>query len=365
MKKIISIIIGLVILFALGSVLFGEKGAETAAASAQVTVLEKTVLTGENKESTKEIEGDTVSVETGSYLKTGDKGRALIELGKAETVLDYNSEIILDTSKDGSSISLFLGATWSRVEKLFDKGEYHEIKTKNTVASVRGTSFGVIYAGDTTRLVVATGTVAFSERDEAGEVIATSTVFVSGGEEAYRIGFGPIIKTAITEKTKKEAWFIYNNTDGKAEVEKTESTPTAPKKPVPVPVTQVQTIVIPPPPAPAASQQSSGSNPTTVYTDYKFNIYSVSSESMKEGEETEVAIEGVGFSHITSIRVGDDDVEFDIIDDDDAVLILPANIDEGVYDIRLRGEGGRTETAEGVITVIWGRQTSNDPNAVR
>ncbi len=101
---------------------------------------------------------------------------------------------------------------------------------------------------------------------------------------------------------------------------------------------------------------SSGSNSSSVDTDYYFKIYSVGSASIKEGSDTEVVIKGEGFSHITKVELNNDyEIDYKIIDNEEAIIILPADIDEGIYDVELRGEGGRTAIMEKAITVIKGR----------
>jgi hypothetical protein len=87
-------------------------------------------------------------------LKTSHDGRALIE-GTHTAVVDSDTEIVLaslNIEEKRTGMVLELGKIWSRAEKLFDKGEFYEIETKNAHAVVRGTSFGVGYRDETTRL---------------------------------------------------------------------------------------------------------------------------------------------------------------------------------------------------------------------
>jgi len=101
---------------------------------------------------------------TNVTLTTSATGRAVIEMGTSKSVVDYSSTVTLvpvTTHTTSSRIFVAAGAVWSRVQKVFAQGEFHEIETRNAVAAVRGTSFSVRYSGETTTLVVAAGTVSF------------------------------------------------------------------------------------------------------------------------------------------------------------------------------------------------------------
>ena len=118
----------------------------TTSPTVTITPLQQEVAISTTTETFSPISGVS-KVNPGTNVKTNTSGRALIE-GSANhtTLLDYNTQItITEDSKteNKTKIALLSGAIWARLEKVFDKGEYYEIKTSNIVASVRGTSFRV------------------------------------------------------------------------------------------------------------------------------------------------------------------------------------------------------------------------------
>lgn len=196
-----------------------------------ITALNKDVTLKETKLSRIQTIAKTATTTAGSQVKTSATGRALIESGAAHmTFLDYNSEITLTESSEAkkkTSIELTAGAVWSRLQKAFDAGEFYEIKTKNAVAVVQGTSFGLWYTGNTTTLIVTDGSVAFSARDtDTGETISGSQVTVTAGQKAVWNGMGVIQIGTITDKDRQSSWFIFNNPDSTGTLQGTSTQPT-------------------------------------------------------------------------------------------------------------------------------------------
>ena len=68
-------------------------------------------------------------VQTGTRIKTSNTGRAIIE-GGHDAFLDFNAEVVVASgdASSGSHIQLETGKTWSRVKKVFDKGEFYELE---------------------------------------------------------------------------------------------------------------------------------------------------------------------------------------------------------------------------------------------
>ena len=349
-NKTIYIILGILIIGGLIWALSASKrdlGGE--ASRAQVSVLEKTLWLGASKETAVEVEDDKTEAETGSYLKTGEKGRALIELGNAKSLMDYNSEIVLTAkTEEGGIISLLTGATWSRVEKLFDKGEYHEIKTKNTVASVRGTSFGMDYDSlqNLSELFVATGTVAFSALDLNGNIIATSTVYVEGGEKARRMADGRISVTALTEEDMKEEWYLYNEPsfEGEEKPEIKTEVKVETKSEVNVPIVNNPPVATPPASTPPIDNYSGDTN-------YDFRVNSVEPRTVVKGSGETLKMMGEGFKHAIALDLNNRRINFTLISDSQINFVLPADIATEIYDITLWGEGRKTAELKSAFDV--------------
>ncbi|MFI5205684.1 MAG: FecR domain-containing protein, partial [Candidatus Paceibacterales bacterium] len=114
-----------------------------------------------------EVLGTTVNVNEGSNVKTSLTGRATIEsLGQSTVVVDKNSEFtVAESTQHKTTISLLAGNLWAKVQKLFGQGEYFKVQTPNAVVTVRGTSFGVLYANDVTTVMVAESRVSLLSID--------------------------------------------------------------------------------------------------------------------------------------------------------------------------------------------------------
>jgi hypothetical protein len=98
-------------------------------------------------------------------IKTGDDTSASIILFKTSIIrLDNNTEVtieklIQDSKETSVEIEQSSGRTWNTVSKISGIDNY-EVQTPTTVASVRGTSFGVYYLADgNISVAVANGTV--------------------------------------------------------------------------------------------------------------------------------------------------------------------------------------------------------------
>ena len=98
-------------------------------------------------------------------IKTGEDTSASIILFKSSIIrLDNNTEVtigklIQDSKETSVEIEQNSGRTWNTVSKISGIDNY-EVQTPTTVASVRGTSFGVYYLADgNISVAVANGTV--------------------------------------------------------------------------------------------------------------------------------------------------------------------------------------------------------------
>src|SRR3989344_1131764 len=194
--------------------------------------------------------GSSTPIYVGDTLTTSHIGRGLLQMANGTaTLLDYDTKLTLEENdSNGTHISSFLGtgAAWARVEKVFGKGEYYEIKTQNAVAVVRGTSFGISYKGGITALHVATGTVNLIPVDPStGESLEDKGVLVSGGNKATLDDSGLVRVSPLTAADEQAPWQLYDVPEFKAHA--------------PAPDTS-QTTLLPSPPQTAPSRSDCANN---------------------------------------------------------------------------------------------------------
>jgi len=105
---------------------------------AQLNIEQGTVFLNE-----KIVEGDVI-LKKGDIIKTGDNGLATIILYESVIInLEQNTEISLDDlTKENPTISQNKGESWNQITNLFGIDSY-TVKSGNSVASVRGTAFGI------------------------------------------------------------------------------------------------------------------------------------------------------------------------------------------------------------------------------
>jgi hypothetical protein len=91
----------------------------------------------------KQISSD-MKLAQGDVIETGTDGKATVILYESVLIsLDENTKISLDElTQEHPSVSQTEGTTWNKFTKLFGAQEY-SISTGNSVASVRGTFFGL------------------------------------------------------------------------------------------------------------------------------------------------------------------------------------------------------------------------------
>jgi len=140
-----------------------------------------------------------VAAEDGMELSINDKvrtleGKATITFFDGELLrLEPNTEIsIKELAQKALTVLQSSGSTWSRITKLGGVAEYN-VETPTTVATVRGTGFGMIISGTQNDLLVGEGTVSFGAKGAAGEPI-------SGGWKGTIAS--PLVKTQLIQEEK-------------------------------------------------------------------------------------------------------------------------------------------------------------------
>jgi len=158
----------------------------------------------------------------GMELSINDKvqtleGKATIALYEGEIIrLEPNTQIsIKELSQKKITISQEAGSTWSRLTKLGGVAEYN-VETPTTVATVRGTGFGMVISEEKNDLLVGEGTVTFGAKGELGEAIpegwkgtiASPLAKVQMNQEEKDWVYGQ--ETRDIETLKKIRWEIIN-----------------------------------------------------------------------------------------------------------------------------------------------------------
>jgi hypothetical protein len=361
---IIIIVIAGIIGFSLVSK--NSKTEKVEASLVQLTVLAPSVWSGMDKDHVTLAKTGTSSVEVGSYIKTGEEGRALVVGGKVQVSIDYNSELIItDKTDKGSVMNLVTGATWSRVEKLLDKGEYSEIKTKNAVASVRGTSYGVYVKGDETKLLVAEGTVQFTPLDAEGNLQAGKSVYISAGNKAVKKGNEDFVVSELTFNDTQDKWFQENSPQHVILEEEEKKVPEKKvveiKEVTPVtPVTNTQANTQSP--VNNTTANSSGSSATPNISSVKLELTSVSPTLADIGSGETITLTGSGFKDVTKVLANKRSIPFEHIDDAHITIIAGEDLGADVYDITVVNSAGQTATLSQVLEIKELYRAVNEAN---
>ncbi|KND48086.1 MAG: hypothetical protein AB201_00600 [Parcubacteria bacterium C7867-006] len=282
---------------------------------------------------------ESTKTNVGSKIKTGNAGRALIESSSAhQTLIDYNTEItISDDSKSEkkTKIALVSGAVWARLAKVFDSGEYYEVKTSNAVATVRGTSFGVWYRNGITTIVVTEGSIYLSAIDpKTGEIIPGSETVIKAGEKATVNEFGKITIYKITTTDKSEPWYIYNNPEDKTPVTIT------PKTTTPTPTVTIPTTVTP-----------TTTQTVTTPTQTPFVITNIVPTTADNGAGTIVTLKGDGFQRLKSIVIGKNSITNYKIISPTNIQIMTEGLPVGTFDVYIIDLNNNFSRATSQLTI--------------
>ncbi len=222
----IKLIVGALVLLAVGggSYVYVENGSKSeapsegvvvdTAGSIMVTVLADDVFISQKGSLDVVKVNKQATTSVGATIRTSSTGRALITSLDKRMVLDSDTQITIpaENNEKVSTIVLLGGSIWSRVEKIFERGEYFEIKTQNTVAAVRGTSFNVTYQDGITTVEVEESAVAVTPIDEtSGEPELDKMVVTSVGEKAVmKHRAEKMLVSKMTKDDTERAWFKFN-----------------------------------------------------------------------------------------------------------------------------------------------------------
>jgi hypothetical protein len=182
-------------------------------------------------------------VKEGDAIKTGGDGQVVINFyDNSVSRLGPNSEMILENSSikaddptsEAVGVRLLSGRIWSRVLKLLDQEAGFEVRTADTVATVRGTAFDVIIkSGEETEVAVADNKVEVEsvltfESKDPNKVRPAYKVLERLAKVEAKAGEAVAIKKAekkagmvleaksLSEEVKNSDWFKNNETEDKS-----------------------------------------------------------------------------------------------------------------------------------------------------
>lgn len=116
-----------------------------------------------------------------SSVKTGDGRGYIIFPDNSSITLSTSTEIEISYTPNSISIMQIVGSTYHRVMS-YSKGNTYEVRTPNTLATIRGTKFAVIYDPiiKKTFLVVTEHNVEVTQTKENGTVIKAPVIVQEG-----------------------------------------------------------------------------------------------------------------------------------------------------------------------------------------
>jgi hypothetical protein len=170
----------------------------------------------------KESEGDDyvnlnkseIELESGSFVKTDLDTFAQVILPNNSVVsIDELTEIQIEFEEDSTNIDQLTGNTWHRVKSL-SSGDSYEVKTPNTIASVRGTIFsvGVNETFNYSEIHVADSIVQVSQYEEVDgeiEILGEADVETAGYVNVNDLSDELVIE-AVPEDFQDTNWYKRN-----------------------------------------------------------------------------------------------------------------------------------------------------------
>ena len=170
---------------------------------------------GENDTNYADLQEDQLSLKSKSFVKTGADTEAHIIFNDNSMIsLDQNSEIQVVYNGNDRNIIQSAGNSWHRLQKL-TQGNNYQVETSNTLATVRGTIFGVKVEDslDSGVYVLESQVEVNQQTIEDGKMITKETQLVSQGKHIEISDFkkGKKMKlTDISETKKNTNWFERN-----------------------------------------------------------------------------------------------------------------------------------------------------------
>ena len=162
-----------------------------------------------------DLREDEIELADKSFIKTSVGALAHVIFNDNSMIsLDENTEIQVNYSGTSRDIAQTSGNTWHRIQKLTDNSAY-QVETSNTLATVRGTIFGVKIEDPTqTSIYVTESQVEVSQTTlENDKKVKKATQMVQEGKQLGITKFDKDKKldlTDISEEEKNSPWFKRN-----------------------------------------------------------------------------------------------------------------------------------------------------------
>lgn len=200
--KVLLIIFIILIIAIVAIILFLFKGSAIPAAVLNIESGKVEVDTGNGWKTA--IDG--IELDVTDSIRTLEDGNAVLILYESVTVqLEPNTEINLEKlAKDSVSIKQNSGSTWNKFLGLVGMTSY-SVTTPTTVATVRGTAFGVTASDNSSELFVGEGTVNLKDEDGGeNEVNELKQLFKQKGIKAVLGNLTPEQKVIVKKHLIKD-----------------------------------------------------------------------------------------------------------------------------------------------------------------
>ena len=324
----------------------------------------------------------------GDEIKTSSMGRASILYPNGTiTNLGKNSDIKIAYIQDNGNKSVLKatgGSIWSKVQKGIDRESSYEIKTKNMVASVRGTVFAIEIKNNKVFIFVFENKViVIPINPKTGEKLNDKAIEVFSGEKTL-VDDDSILRGEILIKNKitredLSIDIIKDNIDGSLDLDdvknildnlsiKSKTTTTATPKiipkvssmpsPVPSPSilpTKSSLITITPTPITETQQNTPVPTPTPIPTPTPKPPLKISSVTPsvidKPQEKTDFIINGEGFSNVKQVLLNETSSSFFVSDTFTIFATVTPEINSGTYDVSVVLSSGQKTTLPRSLTI--------------
>jgi len=287
----------------------------------------------------KSISGETETL-AGSVVKTSETGRSIVEgSDQSVTVVDRNSELTIASAEEGkTTMELEAGNAWSRVEKVFEQGEFYEMETTHAVATVRGTSFGTFSFEDRSEFMLTEGSIDMTLIDsETGERIPESQTRIEAPAKIVADSREGISVSELTDEDRQSEWYIFNVDEEAPSVREEEPVVETPAPQMPETVIGPpprQEEPLPPPPAPSG------------------NLKGVSPSEVVLGEdEGFVTVSGSGFDDAQEIRLNGITIPLTVFNDGEIRIFFSDIPGPGTFDITVKFKDGTSDELPNALTV--------------
>ena len=382
MKKLLILVVLAVL--AVGFFVFKPEPITQSADSVYIlAVLEPNVLVKQENQANFAEVSKSARVKAGDEIKTSSTGRAsLLYPNGNVTNIDRDSHLkikTLEENGDKSTLTLLVGGILAKVRNALGVGDYYQVETQNSVASVRGTIFAVKFKENISSVLVLENKVLVSAMDpKTGEAIKDhGAVEVESGEKVevksdrlpsadYPLEAKLLTKEDLAEEFIKRS---LDQEDLKKEsirkiFEKVKES--LPKEPVLMPTVLPRLTATPKPtatlsptplvlsPTPELIRETIKETltltpiPVLIQT----SLISVTPKTLElSAERQEIVINGQKLTGTKQVFIGESAASFFVLDEATIFAALPSDLKAGVYDIVIVTSKGEKLRLDNALTV--------------